>query len=109
MMKPYIFPECPVKRVEEIIEKKWTIRILLLLLLETRGFNELQKELDGVSAKILSERLKFLLERGLITKRIYERPNLTTYYSLSKKGEEFKAVIDAMAVFGTDLSAPKSH
>ena len=106
MSKPYSFPKCPVKRVEEIIEGKWSVRILLLLLLESRGFNELQKELEGISANILSQRLKFLQERGLVSKRVYETNPITTFYSLTSKGEEFKGVIDAMAVFGESLKAP---
>ena len=103
MKRDYHFPECPVKRVEEIIEGKWTVRILLLLLQNTRGFNELQKELEGISANILSQRLKFLQELGLVKKRVYETNPITTFYSLSTKGEEFKVVIDAMEIFGQTL------
>ena len=101
-----VFPDCPVKRVEEIIEKKWTVRILLLLLQETRGFNELQKNLEGISANILNQRLVFLQERGLILKRVYQTNPISTFYSLTKKGEEFQLVIDAMAVFGQTLKPP---
>ena len=106
MSKSYSFPECPVKRVEEIIESKWSVRILLLLLLESRGFNELQKELEGISANILSQRLKFLQERGLVVKRVYETNPISTFYALTSKGEEFKVVIDAMALFGATLTPP---
>ena len=106
MAKPYHFPECPVKRVEEIIEGKWSVRILLLLLLETRGFNALQKELEGISANILNQRLKFLQERGLVVKRVYETKPISTFYALTEKGQEFKGIIDAMEQFGMTLNAP---
>ena len=103
-----IFPKCPVKRVEEIIEKKWTVRILLLLLEETKGFNALQKNLEGISANILNQRLQFLQERGLILKRTYQTNPISTFYALSQKGEEFHIVIEAMAIFGKTLKAPKN-
>ena len=99
MSKSYEFPECPIKRVEEIIEKKWTVRILLLLLIETRGFNELQKELEGISSNILSQRLKFLQERGLVLKKVYHTNPISTFYTLTEKGKTFQGVIDAMETF----------
>ena len=109
MKTDYIFPECPVKRVEEIIEYKWSVRILLFLLIETHGFSELQKELEGISANILSQRLKHLQERGLVEKRVYDTNPITTFYSLTIKGKEFKKVIDAMAEFGLTLQPPKKQ
>ena len=109
MKKDYIFPSCPVKRVEEIIEKKWSIRIILLLLEETKGFNALQKALDGISANILNQRLKHLQERGLIKKKTYQTNPISTFYSLTQQGKEFELIIDAMAKYGETLSMPKEY
>jgi len=102
-MVAYTFPECPLKRCEEIIESKWSLRLMLVLLKGTHGFSEITKELDGISAKVLSERLKFFQERGLVTKRSYDTKPITTFYTLTPKGERFQKIIDAMVDFGMDL------
>ena len=96
---------CPVRRAAEILDGKWTTKIVRELLQGTKRFSELQRGLPGISPKILTERLKMLEAEGLIDKAIYPVIPPKTEYSLTPKGMEMKRVIIAMAEFGAILQA----
>lgn len=94
---------CPVARTARIIEGKWTTLIVRDLLGGTRRFSQLQASLAGISAKVLTERLRLLEQQGLVTKTIYPTIPPKTEYALTAKGLALRHVIAAMAVFGADL------
>lgn len=91
---------CPVQYTAEIIEKKWMTLIFRELYSGKKRFSELLRALDGISKKILSERLSFLEERKLVGKTIYPSVPPTTEYWLSETGSRFGKVLEAMAEFG---------
>lgn len=74
---------CPLEGVIDIVSKKWTLMIINSLGNHHKlRFNQLMRELDGVSPKTLSDTLKVLEREGLIKKnhlRKY-RPGLNTPY-----------------------------
>lgn len=82
------------KIVEELdlLSKKWSIDVIKALMTEnTLSFKNLRNCLDGVSNKILSERLNQLKHKGVIEKTEKK-------YILTEKGENvrsvFKAILD---------------
>lgn len=94
---------CPVKMTAEIIEGKWSTLIIRELLYGKKRYSELQRALHGISPKILSSRLKFLEERGLLTRKAFATIPPTTEYALTPLGEKMKDVLLAMAIFGKEL------
>ena len=100
---PPCTPDCPVARAAAIIEGKWTTLIIRDLLGGTKRFGELLSALDGISAKVLTERLKMLEERRLIEKKIYPCIPPRTEYSLTPLGLHLQTLIQAMADFGSRL------
>jgi len=74
----------------QIIRKvfsKWSIEILILLYsLRIMGFEELRKSLEGVSARILSDKLKTLEKLGLVERRIISARPPRVHYKLTEKG-----------------------
>ncbi|MEM3372604.1 MAG: helix-turn-helix domain-containing protein [Candidatus Anstonellales archaeon] len=56
----------------DVLEKKWSIKILLAILKGEKHFNSIQRRLKKITPKMLSLRLKELEERGLISKRMNE-------------------------------------
>lgn len=92
--------DCPVRKTASIIEGKWTTLIFRELLGGRRRYSELQRNLDGISPKVLAARLRFLAERGLIERSVYDTIPPTTEYALTDKGRKFEQVIRAMASFG---------
>ena len=100
---------CPVAKTARLIEGKWTTLILRDLLSGKKRYSELQRSLSGISPKVLSARLKFLQDEGLITKTIYPVVPPHTEYQCTARGEKLQRVIAAMADFGSSLktSAPR--
>lgn len=97
--------DCPVAKAARLIDGKWTTLIIRDLLGGTKRFSELLRSLEGVSPKMLSARLIFLEENGLIEKTIYPCVPPKTEYTLTEQGRALEGVIMAMAAFGQGLSA----
>ena len=61
-------PECPVATTVQLIGSKWKLLILRNLMQRPWRFNELRKDLDGISQKVLTESLRSMEEDGIITR-----------------------------------------
>ncbi len=62
---------CPVARTANIISGKWTLLIIRDLASGVKRFNQLERSLNGISPKTLSERLRSLEEEGVILRRTF--------------------------------------
>ena len=91
---------CGVERTLKIIGSKWTILILHHLCDGKKRFGELQRSLDGISPKTLSERLKQLEQYGIINKKIFAEVPLHVEYSLTTQGKSLKEIIFLMGEWG---------
>jgi DNA-binding HxlR family transcriptional regulator len=74
--------------LQDILGPKWTLHILRLLSEGPRGFNGIQHELDGLTAPMLSQRLKELRCHGLVERMVADTTPPTTTYSLTEQGTE---------------------
>lgn len=108
MKNPHFFPEacdadCPVRKTAGIIDGKWTTLIIRDLLSGKKRYSELLKSLSGISPKMLAARLRYLEEKGILTKKIYPTVPPKTEYRLTKLGLKLQEVVAAMDVFGRNL------
>lgn len=94
------FTDCPVEYTASLIANKWKIIILRDLLTGTKRYNELTRSVVGISAKVLTENLRELEKDGIINRKVYPEVPPKVEYSLTKKGEDLKEVIETMKVFG---------
>lgn len=94
---------CPVKKTADIIGKKWTTLIIRELISENKSFSQLEKSLQEISPKVLADRLKFLKEQKIITRKVFNTNPPTTEYSLTPLGSELKKLIFVMVEFGEKL------
>jgi DNA-binding HxlR family transcriptional regulator len=62
-------------------------------------FDQLQQDL-GISSKVLTERLKWLTEQGVLERRAYQERPQRFEYVLTEKGSELCAVLMAMTAWG---------
>lgn len=92
--------ECSIEKALDILGGKWTFLIIRDLFSGTKRFGELRKSLSGVSPKTLSERLKELEEKGVITRVAYPTVPPTVEYSLTEKGKSLKPIIKEMKLWG---------
>lgn len=94
-------PPCPVATTVSLIGSKWKLLIIRNLLVRPWRFNELMKDLDGISQKVLTESLRSMEEDGIIKRKIYPEVPPRVEYSLSELGETMRPVIKAMESWGT--------
>ncbi len=98
-MKPLCTP-CNIEKTLEIIGDKWTALILNELSGQPCSFSELEKSVEGISPRTLSQRLAKLENAKILEKILYcERPPRYNY-TLTKKGQELKTVLGKMADWG---------
>src|SRR5258708_15392070 len=78
---------CPIARSLELVGEKWTLPIVLSLLIEgPLRFNDLQRQLAGITPKSLTSRLRELESVGLITRE--RSPNGEVRYALTPAGPD---------------------
>lgn len=94
------FTDCPVEYTASLIANKWKIIILRELLVGTRRYNELTRNVVGISSKVLTENLRELEKDGILSRKVYPEVPPKVEYSLTKKGNDLKDVIEAMKLFG---------
>ena len=74
--------------LHDILGPKWTFHILRILSEDSHGFNAIRDSLDGLTAPILSQRLKELRCHGLVDRTVETTTPPTTTYSLTPTGTE---------------------
>lgn len=94
------FPECPVATTVQLIGSKWKILILRNLLVRPWRFNELKKDLNGISQKVLTDSLRAMEADGIITRTVYPEVPPRVEYALSELGETLRPVIKSMESWG---------
>ena len=94
--------DCPVARTLDVVGERWTFLVLRDLSWGRRKFSELQASLKGISANLLSERLKKLEEHGMIERVFYSDHPPRAEYKLSAKGKAFVPVLKAMRAYGEE-------
>ena len=83
-----------------IIGKRWTALIIRDLVAGTKRFGQLEQSLEGISPKMLSQRLHELESEGVVIREVYPEVPVRVEYSLTEKGRALKKVIDSMASWG---------
>ncbi|MBQ7868476.1 MAG: helix-turn-helix transcriptional regulator [Clostridia bacterium] len=93
-------PECPVATCVQMIGSKWKLLILRNLLVRPWRFNELQKSIDGISPKVLTESLRAMEADGLVLRTVYTEVPPRVEYSLTQLGESLRPVLSTMQQWG---------
>jgi DNA-binding HxlR family transcriptional regulator len=94
---------CPAARALEIVGERWTLLVARELLLGPRRFTDLMDGLPGISANVLSSRLKNLEGEGLVSKRTLPAPAASTVYELTDQALGLARVLTAMADWGMGM------
>ena len=98
-------PECPVATTVQLIGSKWKLLIMRNLLVRPWRFNELRKDLEGISQKVLTDSLRSMEKDGIITRTVYPEVPPKVEYALSELGESLRPVIKAMEQWGNNYKA----
>ena len=79
-------PICPVATAVSLIGGKWKLLIIRNLKVRPWRFNELQRNIDGISQKVLTDSLRQMIDDGLVYRHDYQEIPPKVEYSLSDIG-----------------------
>ena len=102
MIKKEEMPACPVATTVQLIGSKWKLLIMRNLLQRPWRFNELQRSLEGVSQKVLTDSLRSMEADGIIIRTVYPEVPPRVEYALSPLGESMRPIIKSMESWGLE-------
>lgn len=82
--------------VLKVLGGKWKLYILTSLYFEKKRFKQLERDVIGISPKMLIKELKDLEAVGIVNRRTFNTVPITVEYSLTKDGLTLKPVLDQM-------------
>lgn len=95
---------CPLELTHDMIKGKWKPIILWRLRLGNTSLSQLQKDINGITQKMLLEHLKELMEYGLVDKKIYDGYPLRVEYFLTEdRGNRMLDALLIMQQLGIDF------
>jgi DNA-binding HxlR family transcriptional regulator len=96
-----------------VLAAKWSVVVLARLADGAHRFNELLRQIDGVSRRMLSATLRQLERDGLVERHVYARVPARVEYELSPVGERLLAALVPLAGWGlehqADVSSAREH
>jgi DNA-binding HxlR family transcriptional regulator len=95
---------CSIARSLAVAGEPWSPLVLRDVWVGINRFDDLQRDL-GISRKVLAERLKHLVEEGMLERRVYSSGPRRYEYVLTPKGFEFVDVLMVMAQWGDRWTA----
>ncbi len=99
---------CPLEIVHDIIKGKWKTIILYQMKDGPKGLSELEREIEGITQKMLLEQLRELIEFGLVEKKSYDGYPLRVEYSVTeRRGQKMIEAITIMQMIGVDYMLEK--
>lgn len=99
MRKGYNLP-CNIAEVLNVVGDRWTLLIIRDLLAGKSMFNELRQSLEGISANILSERLRSLKKNHIVTYHLYSEHPPRYEYKLTEAGQQLCHVLNSITLWG---------
>lgn len=98
-------PECtrallPVRDALDVIGGKWKLPIIVALTFGPRRFNQMEREIEGITPKMLSKELKDLELNQLVSRTVYDTMPVTVEYELTAHGKSLEIVVSALYEWG---------
>jgi DNA-binding HxlR family transcriptional regulator len=90
--------------VESIVGCKWSLHVLAQIRAGVRRPGALQRTAEGLTTKVLSERLDKMVRFGIVTKTSYPEVPPRVEYDLTPFGERFVRVLDEIERLKTDAA-----
>ncbi|MCZ8518081.1 MULTISPECIES: winged helix-turn-helix transcriptional regulator [Paenibacillus] len=91
--------ECSIEKALDVIGGKWSFLVIRELFCGKKRFGELQRSIQSVSPKSLTDTLRHLEEYGVLERTAYATVPVTVEYSLTPKGEDLHQMIKEMKMW----------
>lgn len=90
----------PVKDALEVLSGKWKLPIIVSLILGTKRFRQIARDIGGITDKMLSKELKELEEHQLIKRTVHDTFPPKVEYEITEHGESLRDMIDELREWG---------
>jgi DNA-binding HxlR family transcriptional regulator len=97
-MKPKT--KCPAEATLIVIGGSWKVPILWHLAKEVKRFSQLQRDLQGVTQKMLTQQLREMERDEIVTRKVYPQVPPKVEYGLTPRGRSLLPVVAAMCEWG---------
>src|SRR5947209_3121842 len=85
----------------DVLNGKWKVAIIGSLTFGEKRFKELQRDVDGITAKMLSKELKDLEVNKLVKRTVFDTKPVTVEYRLTEHGRSLEKVIEELVRWGS--------
>ena len=97
--------ECPVATTISLLSNQWKILIMRELLKKKERYSELQRNVAGISQKMLTQSLHEMENDGIINRHVFPEIPPHVEYSLTKLGESMRPILQSMHNWGLQYLA----
>jgi DNA-binding HxlR family transcriptional regulator len=97
--------DCSLYRAMDVLADRWTLMVLREAFMGIRRFTEMQRDL-GVARNVLTDRLNFLVDAGVLERRQYQDRPVRHEYRLTPMGRDLQPTLLALMHWGDKHLAP---
>ena len=101
-------PVCPIHEVIEVFARPWVLHILYAL--STQGparFSQLKSRIEGISARLLAERLRLLEKQGFVYRNYEQTIPPTVTYGITHRMKDIEKVLGELERVATKWGEPQ--
>ena len=92
--------KCSISVTLDIFNDRWKLSIIWHLLNENKRFKDLHNEIDEITQKTLTVKLKELEKKNIINREVFAQVPPKVVYSLTPAGKRLRPVLDEMFAWG---------
>ncbi len=89
--------DCPLRQMFDLVGDRWTSSVLFVIGEDVKRYSELQRQIPGVSKKMLTQTLRRLEQAGLVSRKVYPVVPPRTEYRLTALGKSILQPVTALA------------
>lgn len=104
--EPLLTKNCPLRQLINIVGDKWTLPVLYVLKQNTRRYSELQREIPGISKKMLTQTLRRLESDKIVNRKVYPVVPPKTEYNLTAFGRKLIEPLEVLADWAWEHQVP---
>jgi DNA-binding HxlR family transcriptional regulator len=90
-------------QLEDVVGCKWSVSVLRAVAMGISRPGALERHIEGISTKVLSERLRKLTAYDLLAKHVYAEVPPRTEYSLTRNGHKLVDIIDQLKLLDDEI------
>src|SRR5437763_14880779 len=106
LKRTYEGQDCSIAHALEVVGERWTLLIIRDALLGLRRFDEFQRNL-GIARKVLADRLRWLVDQGILERVPYQERRERYEYHLTRKGRDLHVALFGLRPCGDDYCSAK--